>query len=103
MIGKIIHLDEKGWGFITSPDIEFTRIFFHWTGLKQDTLNFKELKRGMRVEFTEKQSPDPEKGWRAIKIKVIDDGEKDGRPDSEGQGGQEEDSRDTSESEATPE
>ena len=73
MIGQIIHLDEKGWGFITSPDIEFTRIFFHWTGLVQNTVNFKELKRGMKVEFTEKQSPDPEKGWRAIKIKVIED------------------------------
>lgn len=72
MVGKIIHLDETGWGFISSPEIEFTRIFFHWTGLKQDTLNFKELKRGMKVEFEAKQSPDPKKGYRAIKVGIID-------------------------------
>lgn len=72
MLGKIIHLDEKGFGFITSAELEFTRIFFHWTGLTQNTLNFKQLKRGMKVEFEAKQSPNPDKGWRAVKIKVIE-------------------------------
>ena len=74
--GKIIHLDE-GWGFIESydPDLKYTRIFFHWTALEQDTKNFKDLIKGMKVEFTPKfYEPDEEKnnkgGWRAIKIKV---------------------------------
>ena len=69
--GKIIHLEEdKGWGFITSPDIKFTRIFFHWTALQPDTLNFTLLKKHMKVDFTPKLFN--ETNWRAIKIKVIE-------------------------------
>ena len=67
--GKIIKVSEQGWGFITSKDIKFTRIFFHWTSLKQDTLKFQELKNGMKVEFTPLEVEG--KGWRAIKIKVL--------------------------------
>jgi len=69
VIGKIIKVDEDGWGFITSKDIKFTRIFFHWTSLRQDTLKFTDLKVGMKVEFTPVEVQD--KGYRAIKIKVI--------------------------------
>lgn len=71
--GKIIKVSEDGWGFISSKDIKFTRIFFHWTSLKQDTLKFQELKNGMKVEFTPVEVA--EKGWRAIKIRVLKDGE----------------------------
>jgi len=79
--GRIIHLDsEKGFGFISSPSIKFTRIFFHWTALKADTLHFTKLERNMKVEFIARDIPDQEtegikvhKGWRAIKIKVIED------------------------------
>jgi cold shock CspA family protein len=71
--GKIIKVSEDGWGFISSKDIKFTRIFFHWTSLKQDTLKFQELKNGMKVEFTPVEVAD--KGWRAIKIRVLKDGE----------------------------
>jgi len=67
--GKIIKVSEQGWGFISSKDIKFTRIFFHWTSLKQDTLKFQELKNGMKVEFTPVEVEN--KGWRAIKIRVI--------------------------------
>lgn len=67
--GRIIKLSDEGWGFISSKDIKFTRIFFHWTSLKQDTLKFTELKNGMKVEFTPQDLG--EKGWRAIKIKVV--------------------------------
>jgi hypothetical protein len=42
--GKIIKVSDEGWGFISSKDIKFTRIFFHWTSLKQGTLNFTGLK-----------------------------------------------------------
>lgn len=68
--GKIIKVSEdEGWGFISSKDIKFTRIFFHWTSLKQDTLKFQELKNGMKVEFTPVEVEN--KGWRAIKIRVL--------------------------------
>ena len=67
--GKIIKLSDDGYGFITSIDIPFTRIFFHWTSLVQDTLNFKDLEEGMQVEF--KVIDVPDKGKRAIKVKVI--------------------------------
>ena len=68
--GRIIKVSSKGWGFISSRDIEFTRIFFHWTALKQNTLNFKELKTGMMVAFKPFQTTD--KGYRAIDIEVIE-------------------------------
>lgn len=71
VIGKIIKVSEDGWGFISSKEIKFTRIFFHWTSLKQDTLKFQDLKNGMKVEFTPVEVTD--KGYRAIKIKVIKD------------------------------
>ena len=71
--GKIIKVSEDGWGFISSKEIKFTRIFFHWTSLKQDTLKFQDLKNGMKVEFTPVEVTD--KGWRAIKIRVLKDGE----------------------------
>ena len=70
LIGKIIHISDSGWGFISSTDIKFTRIFFHWTALEQDTLHFTELMKGMKVEFTPKDFPD--KGIRAIKVRIID-------------------------------
>jgi cold shock CspA family protein len=41
--------------------------------LKQETLKFQELKNGMKVEFTPVEVAD--KGWRAIKIRVLKDGE----------------------------
>lgn len=69
VLGKIIKVSEDGWGFISSKDIKFTRIFFHWTSLKQDTLKFTDLKVGMKVEFTPVEVQD--KGYRAIKIKII--------------------------------
>lgn len=69
--GKIIYLDEKeGWGFITSHELKFTRIYFHWTFLVQDTLHFLQLRKGMKVEFEPKEHA--ERGWRAIRVVVID-------------------------------
>lgn len=70
-IGKITFIDESGWGFILSKDVPFTRIFFHWTQLRQDTLNFKDIEEGMKVEFIPKETPD--KGYRAYRIKIISD------------------------------
>lgn len=70
VIGRIIKVSKSGWGFISSREIEFTRIFFHWTALRQDTLPFLQLTTGMTVEFTPVQVPD--KGWRAIHVRVIE-------------------------------
>ena len=68
--GKIIKLSDKGWGFISSTELKFTRIFFHWSGLKQSTLKFPELSVGMKVKFIPIEYKG--QGWRAIKIEVIE-------------------------------
>jgi len=70
VVGRVIKVSKAGWGFISSKDIEFTRIFFHWTALRQDTVTFPNLRTGMLVEFTPLQFQG--KGWRAVQIKVID-------------------------------
>ena len=33
VVGRVIKVSKEGWGFISSKEIEFTRIFFHWTAL----------------------------------------------------------------------
>lgn len=71
VVGKVIKVSEGGWGFISSKEIKFTRIFFHWTSLRQDTIKFDKLRNGMRVEFTPIEVEG--KGTRAIKIKVLPD------------------------------
>lgn len=68
--GKIVKLDD-GWGFIVSKDVPYTRIFFHWSGLNQDTLHFTKLEKGMWIEFELLEIPG--KGLRAIKIKVLEE------------------------------
>lgn len=80
--GKIFYLNEQeGWGFIVSNEIKFTRIFFHWSSLNQDTLHFTELKKGMIVEFTPKDHDT--RGWRGIKIKVISTEVENGQDDED--------------------
>lgn len=71
--GKIVKISPEGWGFIISKEIKFTRIFFHWSALNQDTLHFTELERGMEVEFEPLDVAD--KGIRAIRIRVVTDDE----------------------------
>jgi cold shock CspA family protein len=70
VIGRVIKVSKAGWGFISSKDIEFTRIFFHWTALRQDTVTFPNLRTGMIVEFTPLQIPG--KGYRAVHVRVIE-------------------------------
>lgn len=70
VIGRIIKVSKAGWGFISSRDIEFTRIFFHWTALRQDTIPFLDLRTGMTVEFTPLKVDG--KGWRAVHVRVIE-------------------------------
>jgi len=70
IVGKVIKVSRSGWGFISSREIEFTRIFFHWTSLKQDTITFPEIKTGMKVEFIPLKIEG--KGWRAMHVRIID-------------------------------
>lgn len=63
-----------GYGFIASPALPYERIFFHWSGLRQDTLRFPELAKKMKVEFVlqySEASDNHEGGYRAVKIKVL--------------------------------
>lgn len=69
LVGRIIKVSRDGWGFISCKEIEFTRIFFHWTSIVQDSPNFKELTTGMWVEFIPTQMEG--RGYRAIQVKVI--------------------------------
>lgn len=69
VVGRIIKVSDDGWGFISSRDIKFTRIFFHWTALRQDTLKFTELRTGMMVEFTPVEVQG--KGVRAVHVRVV--------------------------------
>ncbi len=63
--------DKKGgYGFIASEQLPYERIFFHWSGLSQDSLRFPELKRRMKVEF-KLQWDDFRNSFKAIKIKVL--------------------------------
>jgi cold shock CspA family protein len=66
--GKIIHLSPTGWGFISTPELPFTRIFFHWTSLSPRD-HFTDLRKGMEIEFTPKDYQD--KGIRAIRTEVV--------------------------------
>ena len=69
VVGRIIKVSDDGWGFISSKEIKFTRIFFHWTALRQDTLKFTQLHTGMQVEFTPVEVQG--KGVRAVHVRVI--------------------------------
>lgn len=69
--GKIISINPtKGYGFISSRDIPFTRIFFHWSALRADTVHFTKLEIGMKVEFRLVEVPG--RGYRAVQVSVLD-------------------------------
>ncbi len=78
--GKIIKVQkERGFGFIISREHQFVKFFFHWTGLIQDTKNFKDLEEGMKVKFIpilNDANPEGEskisRGPRAIQIEIIE-------------------------------
>lgn len=74
----IYYIDEGGWGFMDSMEIPFTRIHFHWKGLRGDTLRFQDLEEGMFVECYVKESFDENKkskGYSAYKIRVLEPSE----------------------------
>lgn len=68
IIGKILKTSGKGWGFITTEEMPFKRIYFHWTELNPG-FDFTNLRRGMKVEFIPIEVEGM--GYRAIKINVV--------------------------------
>ena len=69
LVGKIILLNKRGYGFISSMEVPFTRIYFHWTNLIPQTINFAELKRGDEVDFVLVKREDGT--YKAIKVDVL--------------------------------
>ena len=69
-VGKIILVNKRGYGFISTKEVPFTRIYFHWTNLLPQTANFAELKRGDEVEFNLVHKEDGT--YKAIKIDVFE-------------------------------
>lgn len=73
--GKIYLLNrEKGYGFIETEAIPFTRIFFHWSDLRHDTVHFTKLHKGMVCYFKPLYREDKQ-SHRATKIRVVPDGD----------------------------
>lgn len=73
-IGNISRIDDKkGYGFILTKQIPFTRIFFHWSALDEDTAHFLELNKGDEVEFNviEVEDRDNPGVMRKRAIKII--------------------------------
>lgn len=68
--GEIIGLSKKGFGFIGTKEIPFTRIFFHWSALEPTTKHFSEIQMQDNVEFEIMEHET--KGLRAVAIKVLD-------------------------------
>lgn len=70
--GKITKVNkEKGYGFITSKEKPFVKIFFYWEELKPTSKPFLELEKHMEVEFDLINWRDSGQ-WRAIRIEVIE-------------------------------
>lgn len=70
--GKLLVIAPDGWGHITSEEIPFTKIFFHWTALNDNTPGlFKTLRKGMQVEFDYIENYQGQ-GPRAIKIELVE-------------------------------
>jgi cold shock CspA family protein len=76
--GKIITVNKlRGYGFISSKQVPFTKIYFHWTNLVADTVPFTELKKGDPVEFKLIENfidrkTNEEMGPRALNIEVLE-------------------------------
>ena len=68
--GKVIALNKRGFGFIGSLKVPFTRIYFHWTYLIPETINFQQLKRNDPVDFILEKIGDG--SYRALKIDVLE-------------------------------
>jgi hypothetical protein len=68
--GKVILINKRGYGFISSIEIPYTRIYFHWTNLVPQTINFAEIRRGDPVDFVLEKKDDGT--YKAIKVDVLE-------------------------------
>lgn len=68
--GKVIVINKRGFGFISSIKVPYTRIYFHWTNLVPQTINFAEIKRSDPVDFILEKKSDGT--YKAIKIDVLE-------------------------------
>jgi cold shock CspA family protein len=68
--GKVIMINKRGYGFISSKEVPYTRIYFHWTNLIPQTINFAEIKRGDPVDFLLEKKDDGT--FKAIKVDVLE-------------------------------
>lgn len=68
--GKVIVVNKRGFGFISSKEVPYTRIYFHWTNLIPQTINFSEIKRNDPVDFVLEKKNDGT--YKAIKIDILE-------------------------------
>lgn len=67
--GKVFFINKKkGYAFVNSTALPFTRIFMHWQELPH-TVNILNLKPGTIVDFEPVYFE--EDGWRALKVKMV--------------------------------
>ena len=66
--GIVIRINKsKGWGFVITEDVPFTKIFFHWTELTSN-INFLEVNRKDKFVFDVMKG---DNGYRAINIRKV--------------------------------
>lgn len=68
--GKVIMINKRGYGFISTKEVPYTRIYFHWTNLLPQTINFAEIRRGDPVDFILEKKDDGT--YKAIKVDVLE-------------------------------
>lgn len=67
IIGRVHWINRnKGYGFITSKEIEFEKIYFYWMGLRPD-YPFRNVHVGDTVEL-DAVWDDEQDGWKGINI-----------------------------------
>lgn len=76
IIGKVTHLSQKGYGFIESAELKFTRIYFSWTNL-HPAVQFTKLKVGDLLEFYPHFTEG--RGYKAMKITKVQELPKSGQ------------------------
>lgn len=70
--GKVIRTHRDGWGFISSHEVPFYRIFFYWQDL-DPSIHFPKLHVKTKLEFEVRYDPTREVGKRysAKKITLV--------------------------------
>ena len=67
IVGRISHLNKRGWGVLISEELPFQKIFFHWTNLDK-SIDFRTLSKKTKLSFVPVTSE--RGGYKAIHIKL---------------------------------